>query len=255
VEDSALKAILDCGTRYRQELLLSFWVPDELTADWHRAFDFFLGRACYQGRVDNVSVKVDLATREVLAASLYKSSDWSDPDFSEFRALLEEHVGAGAGKPGKARDVDMVVSGLRFARALPDHNLVAYSKGRVEAGELAAHYVELQASRSPNGIVQVGPKIAAFYLRDLVSLFALDASVAPAEFGLLQPVDVWVRRLVARLALAEENAPEEIVREAIVSLCRERTCSPVFFNQGLWYLGTHAFDLLLERLGVPTADV
>ena len=34
MQDSALKAILDCGTRYRQELLLPFWVPDELTADW-----------------------------------------------------------------------------------------------------------------------------------------------------------------------------------------------------------------------------
>jgi len=68
VQDTALKAILACGTRYRQEMLLPNWIPDELTADWRRAFDFFLGRACYQGRSDNVSEKVEKATREVLAA-------------------------------------------------------------------------------------------------------------------------------------------------------------------------------------------
>lgn len=255
MKDSALKAILDCGTRYRQEMLLPYWVPDELARDWRRAFDFFLGRACYQGRSDNVSYKVDVATREVLAASLYESPDWSDPDFMEFRALLEEHVGAGAGKAGKARDVEMILSALRFARALPDHNLVAYSLTRIDAGALGAHYIELQAARAPNGIVQVGPKIAAFYLRDLVSLYELDARVAPAEFAHLQPVDVWVRRLVARLALAEENAPEDVMREAIVGVCSQEGCSSLLFNQGLWYLGSHAFDLLLERLGVPAADV
>jgi hypothetical protein len=46
MKDSALKAILDCGTRYRREMLLPYWVPDELARDWRRAFDFFLGRAC-----------------------------------------------------------------------------------------------------------------------------------------------------------------------------------------------------------------
>jgi len=237
VKDGALKAILDCGARYRREMLVPYWVPDELTANWSRAFDFFLGRACYQGRSDNVSEKVDLATRTVLAASLYKSPDWSDPDFREFRVLLEERVGAGAGKPGKGRDVEMVVSALRFARALPDHNLVAHSLARIDAGELGAHYVELQAARTLNGIIQVGPKIAAFYLRDLVSLYERDARIAPAEFALLQPVDVWVRRLVARLALAEEKAPEDVIRAAIVGVCSQDGCSPLLFNQGLWYLG------------------
>jgi hypothetical protein len=253
VDDKALEGILDCGRRYRTTMLLPYWIPEKLACDWRPAFDFFLGHACYQGRRDDVSQKVDDATREVLAASLYAAPDWSDPQFTEFRSLLEERVGAGVGKAGKARDVEMVISALRFVTQLPDHNLVAYSIGQLRAGELAAHYVDLQAARSPDGIVQVGPKIAAFYLRDLVSLFALDGCVTAEEFGLLQPVDVWVRRLVARLGLAAEAASEETIRASIIDVCNAHGYSPLLFNQGLWYLGTHALDLLLECLGVPPA--
>jgi len=46
-----------------------------------------------------------------------------------------------------------------------------------------------------------------------------------------------------------------VMREAIVGVCSQEGCSSLLFNQGLWYLGSHAFDLLLERLGVPAADV
>jgi hypothetical protein len=121
----------------------------------------------------------------------------------------------------------------------------------MRAGELAAHYDELQAATGSPGIIQVGPKIAAFYLRDLVSLFELDETVPLRELALLQPVDVWVRRLVGRLGLAKETASDEEIRDAIVGICAERNCSPLLFNQGLWYLGAHAFDLLLESIGVP----
>jgi len=253
MHEKALEGILDCGQRYRTTMLLPHWIPKQLASDWRLAFDFFLGRACYQGRRDDVSQKVDDATREVLAASLYAEPDWSNPQFTAFRSLLEEHVGAGVGKADKARDVEMVISALRFVTPLPEHNLVAYSTERLKAGELAAHYVELQAARSLHGIVQVGPKIAAFYLRDLISIFALDGCVTGEEFGLLQPVDVWVRRLVTRLGLADEAADEETIRASIIGVCDAHGCSPLLFNQGLWYLGTHALDLLLERLGLPPA--
>ena len=101
------------------------------------------------------------------------------------------------GKAGKARDVEMIISALRFANGLDDQNLVAHSVLRMQAGELAGHYAELQAARSPGVIIQVGPKVAAFYLRDLVSLFSLDEGLSDSDAALLQPVDVWVRRLVA----------------------------------------------------------
>jgi hypothetical protein len=251
MQDSALDAILECGRRYRDELLLPRYVPNELVGDWRLAFDFFLDRACYQGRSDNVSEKVCVAAKAVLKSSLYAAPDWSDPGFADFRSLLEERVGSGAGKPGKGRDVEMILSALRFVREFDDHNLIVYSLARIRTGELASHYDEIQAARGPHGITQVGPKIAAFYLRDLASLFELDDVVPARELALLQPVDVWVRRLASRLGLADEKASDEKIRNAIVDLCTKNSSSTLLFNQGLWYLRAHAFDLLLERMGVP----
>jgi len=65
---------------------------------------------------------------------------------------------------------------------------------------------------------------------------------------------VVARRLASRLGLAAEGAPDELIRAALIDRCAAEGCSTLLFNQGLWYLGAHAFDLLLERLGLPAAE-
>ena len=244
-----LPAILDCGRRYREENLYPYWSPEALLSDWRQGFSFFLGRACYQGRRDIVSDKVYAAAKDALEETIYASDDWLDPNFTHVAAVLGQAVGSEGGKAGKGRDAEMVLSALRFASRLPGHNRVAYSVERVRQGEIRAHYDEMRPERSANGIRQVGPKIAAFYLRDLVSLFDLDALVASRDQALLQPVDVWVRRVADRLGLAAEAAPDADIRAAILDLCEQHGCSPLLFNQGTWYLGYHSFDLLLEQMG------
>ncbi len=140
MHDKALIEILACGQRHGTTMLLPYWIPEQLTSDWRPAFDFFLGRACYQGRRDDVSQKVDDATREVLAASLYAAPDWSDPTFAKFRALLGERVGAGIGKAGKARDVEMVIS-ERLGHATVSITLDTYSHAIPALHEEAAERI------------------------------------------------------------------------------------------------------------------
>jgi hypothetical protein len=75
----------------------------------------------------------------------------------------------------------------------------------------------------------VGPKIASLFLRDLAVRYGL----APKkDRHLLQPVDVWVRRTVQRLANNNGMGAEEIA-EWIVDQCGE----PELANQGIWYFG------------------
>ena len=88
-------------------------------------------------------------------------------------------------------------------------------------------------------IVQASSKVAGFFLRDLVSLFGLNGEVPPDGWTLLQPVYVWVRRLVTELGSLSMRPPTENIPEAIGGLCRERRCSPRLVNQGSWYLGCH----------------
>src|SRR5829696_5190063 len=189
------KAILAYGTRYRNELLLpGDWTRESLLEDWTRALRFFLSRAFYQGRSDAVSERVEEATLGVLTPAFSRTdSHPGDWDLDLLRRNLREKVGKG--KIGKARDIEMVISTLLYVSRIPDSNFVAHSVRRIEAGEIGQHYDEIQRSQSEGGIVQVGPKIAAFYLRDVVSLFELEDKVSADFQFTLQPIDVWVRRV------------------------------------------------------------
>jgi hypothetical protein len=143
----------------------------------------------------------------------------------------------------------MVLSTLDFLVRIPEWNIVAYSVAKIRSNQIESHFRELQAAQSSSGIRQVGSKIAAVYLRDLVSLFRLEDQVGDnvAEIC-VQPIDVWVRRLALRLELVNSKASDRKVAEAIVTSCRVAGVSALRFNQGAWYIGAHSFDLLVEQL-------
>jgi hypothetical protein len=244
-------SIVQHGVRYRQEML-GRYDPEQLLTNWWSALDFFLGRACFQGRRDDVSERVYQAVAAVLSplfCGKKRTVNYKGARRQEWRTVERElRQRIGKGKVGKARDVDMVLSSLDFIGQLSSLNIVDYSVKRIRNGEIDKHYSELQRSRNRNGIIQIGPKTASFYLRDVVSLYRLEGKV-PDEFAFcLQPVDVWVRKLAYKTGIVEDGADDKKIQEAIVALCKEYGCSPLQFNQGAWYTGYFAFDLLLEML-------
>jgi len=251
MDASLVSSIISYSSRYHQEIL-GRYDPDELLENWWAALDFFLARACFQGRRDDISERV---YREVVAvlSPLFCGDGGTANYWGECHQGWENAEGElkrriGKGKVGKGRDVDMVLSALDFIGQLPALNIVSYSVERVQHGEIDKHYKELQRSQNKGGIIQVGPKVASFYLRDVVSLYHLEEQV-PDEFAFhLQPVDVWVRRLAYKTGIVNDGASDGEIQKAIVDLCREQRCSPVQFNQGAWYVGYFAYELLLEML-------
>jgi hypothetical protein len=142
----------------------------------------------------------------------------------------------------------MIISALQFIGTLPNKNIVTYSVERIRGGQLQLHYKELQLSEQTTGIRQVGPKVAAFYLRDVVSLFQLTDSVDSSSAFCLQPVDTWVQQIAVRLGIVPNEADKQTTQRAIAKWCQEQGISPLRFNQGAWYMGYYALDLLLELL-------
>lgn len=248
VNENLVHAIISYGDRYRQELLFDRYNADLLRSDWWQALKFFFGRAFYQGRLDKVSARVESAALKVLEPAISHSNGHVDDDTVDELELSLQAV-IGEGHVGKARDVEMIRSTLHYIDRLADANVVADSVARIKAGNIGQHYADLQISRNPSsGIRQVGPKIAAFYLRDLVTLFGLEQYV-PSDFQFcLQPIDVWVRRLAVSTGIVGESASDQTIGQAIVMLCAKHGCSPLKFNQGAWYAGYNAFSLLLEAL-------
>jgi hypothetical protein len=251
MQTSLVKAIVSYGKRYQQEELKSYH-SDELANDWWLALAFFLNRASFQGRRDELSYRVYEHIRAVLEPMFSNDRDWHTYEMHRQQAWkaikgeLQQRIGKG--KVGKARDIEMVLSALQFISNVPDNNIVAYSVQRIRRGDLVGHYWELQRSSNRFGIVQVGPKIASFYLRDIVTLYQLESSVTEDALFYLHPVDVWVRKFFTKTGVVDDGADDSTIRRAIVTICNEHQCSAVEFNQGSWYVGYHAFDLLLEKL-------
>jgi len=241
--------ILECAERYFAEDLKPY-ENRNLRNNWWEAFDFFLGRACYQGRRDSVSEEVNKRVRQVLIPFFENSNrdkEYETLRQEEWKPLenqLREKIGKG--KIGKARDIEMILSALYRIDSYPCRNIVNYSIQKIENGLVLEHYRELQDKQSANGIVQVGPKIASFYLRDIVSLFKLGNSVDSDSAFCLQPIDVWVRRIAKKLQIVNNEADDRTIQEAIVKKCEESNVSSFRFNQGVWYAGSYSLHLLLE---------
>ncbi len=248
MNEKLVKAILSYGNRYRNGILLGPYgrqtkedLQEQLIHNRWEALKFFFGRAFFQGRSDKVSERVYVTAMGALEAeSDLAAKCFAGRDLDLLGDALRKVIGLG--KVGKGGDIKMVISTFDHVSKLPAQNIVAHSLAAIVAGEIGRQYEELQV------IFQVGPKIASFYLRDVVSLFNLESAV-PDDFQFcLQPIDVWVKKLAMKTGMVVDGDSDNDVRQAIVRVCGEYGCSPLQFNQGAWYAGYYAFDLLLETL-------
>jgi len=223
-----------------------------------------------QGRRDSVSLVFLAATKAALSellpanindqdrasrvlnwseAGWFRRGNWNNSDNPVREALDRTYIIELDGTTrrsgtGKGRDREMVLDTFRFICEHPCAegqllNIAAYSAERIEAGATATIYREL------DGIRQIGPKIAAVFLRDTVAVLNLQQHLGAEHFRLLQPVDTWVRQIAGRLNI---EPGQHGLAAALAQACQEAGVDPIRFNQGAWYLGAHSFDLLLENL-------
>lgn len=112
---------------------------------------------------------------------------------------------------------------------LGEDNIVLISKKDLENGQIRKALDRLRKIRG------IGNKIASFFLRDLVIEYDLGDSIPYQDRWLLQPIDVWVRRIVR--SLSEPSMNDEKIAEWIVDVCKEANQNPEQCNQGMWYFG------------------
>ena len=248
-----LKKIVKFGEEYRRTHLIEKHDKATLETDWWQAIIFFFGRAFYQGRKDKVSMLVQERATEVLNSFFHNSK--KDIEFeimmNENWKPIEEELKKviGKGKIGKGADIVMTIDSLQFISMLPKKNIVTYSLKEIKEGKLNKIYRSLQKRHSKDGIHSVGPKIASFYLRDLVSLFDYDKYINEDDLILLQPIDTWVRQVAFEIGLINnKNQNDKEVRDIIVSESNKHGLSPVKFNQGAWFLGYNSFKIALRNI-------
>jgi hypothetical protein len=250
VKDQAIRKLLHFGERYRDEYLRPV-AKEGLERDWYGGLSLLLSNSFYQGRLDEVSERVENAAKAVLD-KYFLGRDVSALTGCDFDLLLRDLLAVvGKGKVGKGRDAEMVVGIFRFVSQLPEQkNLTRYSIAAIEQGDIQKIHDGFM------GIRGIGPKIASLYLRDLVDIYDLENKISPEDFGFLQPIDVWVRRVARKTGIVgDEKLSDPDIQKDIVRVCRELGISALRFNQGAWYLGKNAFEILVENLdSMPLPD-
>lgn len=220
---------------------------NRLLNDWQEGLKFWFDHSFYQGRSDDVSYEVEKRAKETLDNYIKEKNDNSEiilneENFSEIRSRLMKVIGKG--EIGRGRDIDMVVSMLKFISKIDDKNIVKYSMSRIQNGKIKDHFEELQTVHS------IGPKCSSFYLRDLNSIYSLDEKIMEEDLVCLQPIDVWVRRVANKAGIIndENEKNEELIRKNIVEACSKAGVPSMKFNQGAWYLGHNSFNILMDKL-------
>jgi len=111
-------------------------------------------------------------------------------------------------------------------------NIVVFAKEGLHLDRTA--YVH-RAIQDINGI---GSKIASLFLRDISVIY----SVFPTKDRyLLQPVDVWVKRVFEKLTHGG-SSDNETIQRGIVDLSTRASVLPEAVNQGMWYFSSQVAD-------------
>jgi len=124
------------------------------------------------------------------------------------------------------------VSSTQFVLAHQEHNcnILLWAADMVRHGRAEEATSELLKIRG------IGPKIAAFYLRDVAWYFALDEE--PPRF--LQPVDLWIRRIAESWAafIGRSVDDDDDIASVFVNLARAADVRGGDLNAGAWVLGS-----------------
>jgi hypothetical protein len=134
------------------------------------------------------------------------------------------------------RDILMVLDVLSFIVSNKERmNIYNYLKSKISESGIKTAYEDLI------GIHAIGDKIATFIIRDIG---IMNPEVIKYDFGFAFPVDTWVYKIANKLGCKNRNI--EKVKECLIEICVQHKIEPLKFAAGLWFLGFHSLDVLLE---------
>jgi len=137
---------------------------------------------------------------------------------------------------GNDQDILMVLDVLSFIVSDKERmNIYNYLKSKISKSGIKTAYEDLI------GIHAVGDKLATFIIRDIG---IINPEVIKYDYGFAFPVDTWVYKIANKLGCKNRNI--EKVKKCLIEICIQYKIEPLKFAAGLWFLGFHSLDILLE---------
>ncbi|EKQ50755.1 MAG: hypothetical protein B655_2270 [Methanobacterium sp. Maddingley MBC34] len=134
-------------------------------------------------------------------------------------------------------DVLMVFDVLKLILDDNKKNIYNYIISTIQNKNTQTIYDELISLRS------VGDKIASFVIRDIG---LMNPGIIMNDYEHAFPVDTWVAKLAIKLGC---NGEYTKIKNCLIDECLRNDIEPLKFAAGMWYLGTHSFDILIEHFG------
>jgi hypothetical protein len=160
--------------------------------------------------------------------SLMEKTEAANLLWDEFREICHNQ---GIGENKKLNE--LVVKGLaKLAQESSDFNPFKELSNKLPSDTIDAFLL----LRSIHGI---GDKIAAFILRDIVSIQNIEDKIKNEDLILVQPIDRWVNGIAQYIwGYLPDRTPNWLVASKIISQCQKYGCRPTSFNQGAWKYGS-----------------
>lgn len=139
---------------------------------------------------------------------------------------------------GNDEDIMMVLDVLKFISSDGRKNIYNYFRSAITNSCVKMAYEELAGMRA------ISDKIATFIIRD-VGLINLGIVNEDKDYELAFPIDTWVSKIARKLGCNSKDIKE--IKNYLIMECKESSIDPLKFAAGLWFLGFHSLDILLEN--------
>jgi hypothetical protein len=137
---------------------------------------------------------------------------------------------------GNDEDVMMVLDTLKFICDERRRNIYSYIKHVIQEQGIRAIYREL------DDLHGVGDKIASLVIRDIG---LLNPGLIQGDYEYAFPVDTWVGTVTKKIRCTAEDGKG--IKQYFIQRCKEESLDPPLVAAGLWHLGSHSLDILLDN--------
>lgn len=284
--NNLIKNIERLGERYCRRYLDS-WNNKRLQDNWWEALKFFFSHSFMRGRRDKLSNEYYYFTIRTLESYFPISNQNMDRFYEEFKeqkryfnkkCILkfkkEKKIGRGnsikhgdfrkevaENNPiiellitpkkievkwdyetynkklflGNDEDVMMVLDVLKFISD-DKKNIYNYLRNMIVNSGVKVAYEKLTKMRA------ISDKIATLTIRD-VGL--INFGIINKDYEWAFPVDTWVSKIARKLGCNAKGIEE--IKQYLIEKCKDADIDPLKFAAGLWFLGFHSLDILLEN--------
>ena len=217
-----------------------------MDSDWLQGLQFYLHGYAYerQGRSPEYSTAAVEAVGQAVSGDLKKpDSEFPLRAWDAFLQILRLSPDGKGANPLNNPLFPKESAGKESATSLIlrlqnyDYNLIKTVLALLKGGTVKTVHTFLCQIRG------TGSKINSLFLRDIVLVYNLPIG---QDDPLLQPVDIWVRRLTRLLMGLQADVPKDEkddysndtkIAETLIDLSKTAAVSPLTLNQGAWYFG------------------